>query len=130
MKRHCKGDRVVMRITKKDVILTVDEGKCKDFPELATLTKAYNKLSDDEDAESRLGIEFLLLEQAMNPNTPIYAIGNFRGVREFRGVKTMTEYREIIAHSSNEESDFVVCPFKDYGKTWSLTRQRMENITR
>ena len=83
----------------------------------------YNKLGKLEDLEEELGIDILTL---------------FRALKEGIFIQSMWDNHEIIKEVNVDleysSGEYKICPdmqikrkVKDYGKTWALTREELED---
>lgn len=86
------------------------------------LEKVYNKLGQLEDLEEELGIDLITLFKALNSCWFKYnfeIIGDIRpSLRFINGEWCLISNIERIAFSY---------PLRLYGKTWSLTKEELEN---
>lgn len=92
-----------------------------DFNETNTLTVALNKLAALEDIENDLGCNLIILFRALKSNKLFYITDENR-IEEYVGTIE-------IVDTTNIKLPFVaVRDLKDYGKTWALTREELEEI--
>ena len=140
------------RLTKKDERMVDDVYDC-----LRNVNKIYNKLADVEDIEGELGIDLITLYKAAfsrgfyyknfrGNNEICYSGLNFIIVNNsFVSVKPCYEVKELTLESCYDSEKYpspnkkvegahywewrtcLYFNFKDYGKTWALTREELEN---
>lgn len=111
------------RLTKKNEnILTNDIEKYITNP--FDQIKVNNKLGQLEDVEEELGIDLVTLFKALE-NGCYFKYNNliyFCPSKEIRiGYKTIDFYSVYIALNG------ICCSLYNYGKTWALTREELEN---
>ena len=85
----------------------------------------YNKLREYEDIDKELGIEYPVLIKALTngiwcKETDYYDHFDVRGIERY-GLSVISKI------CNYPECDFT-CEYKDYGKTWSLTKEELENV--
>ena len=112
---------VIMRLTKKDVGMVAT---CEASEETIEKVAIYNKLYELEDIEEQIGVELLILFKALE-----------NGAYCKRGKKTVFFYRleasDLVNYSfkvfNTKKWEWETYNFKDYGKTWALTKEELTN---
>lgn len=80
------------------------------------ITKSLNKLGQLEDIEEELGIDLITLFKALK---------NGVWVKAFVGIVFIQVSCNYFAFLNNEIAPMIYY-FKDYGKTWALTKEELE----
>lgn len=96
-----------------------------------TVADIYNKLGQLEDIEEELGIDLITLFKALKYGAYIkgeidYMYG-FKSSQKINRVyvDNMNRYH-IECYTDSFTHISCLLPFKDYGKTWALTREELE----
>lgn len=127
-----------MRLTEKNEFgnyigtnLLDDECLCRElsFDELNEMTDVFNKLGQLEDIEEELGIELITFFKALKYGVYYFTNGK-QLIKDY--VYLMDNYmgggpREKLSYSFFTAFAKQILLFNDYGKTWALTREELEN---
>jgi len=105
------------RITDKDTKMVALEG-ADEVSEL--LAKTYNKLMLYENIEEELGIDLVTLRNALTNG--IYCIKKSVAIGDFISCVDV-KFNGYCLIDCEEEIHY----FNDYGKTWDLTKEELEN---
>lgn len=80
----------------------------------------YNKLADLEDIEEELGIDLITLVKASKSKVFVKFTNSFHDLKDFN---LDIENKRFIQKYINWDFEL---KFKDYGKTWALTKEELE----
>ena len=83
------------------------------------MNKALNKLCKLEDIEEELGIDLITLFEALKYGIYKKGRNNFKGLILYSKMPMFSFYHKTI------DAELI----EDYGKTWALTREELENET-
>lgn len=83
------------------------------------MNKALNKLCKLEDIEEELGIDLITLFKALKDGIYKKGRNNFKGLILYSKMPMFSFYHKTI------DAELI----EDYGKTWSLSREGLENET-
>lgn len=119
-----------MRLTRKNYIkiipLVLDENELtKEQKEELNQREIYNKLYQLEDIEEELGID-LITKDKVEKNR--YVFVGYQNSIEINQVEIKKYGRlGIDIYDKNAVFKYNYLPYKDYGKTWALTREELKN---
>ena len=133
------------RLTEKIKMIPIRElvETQEEYEKLLQISREHNKLVDLESIEEELGIDFLLLDKICQKGVYCYK----KSIKDFDGI---SKRLGDIIHIQNSDIhiDFFGCykekrmgvsimgcidfvyhslPIKDYGITWALTKEELEN---
>lgn len=86
----------------------------------------YNKLGQLEDIEEELGISLVVFFQALNQEEVYVKLPNGRIDKCSFLVEKLGE--NVFGFSYPIHEDWIYYYLKDYGKTWALTKEALENV--
>lgn len=103
---------------------------CTDAEQLA---KVYDKLGRLEDIEDKLGVDIVRLYKALTRNIIYYKNEISNEIDECECVySSITKYENniyafmLLLKNLNNEESYMVATI-DYGKTWALTKEELED---
>ncbi len=107
-----------MRLTKFDKGLYFDEDGVN------KMDGSTNKLGKLEDIEDELGIELITLFKA-SKNGIVFIDNDTHDIRLAYNIKIDIYENELVDITIGEEQKPMYFKFKDYGKTWALTKEEL-----
>lgn len=130
-----------MRLTEKNEFgnyigtnLLDDECLCRslNFDEINEMTDVFNKLGQLEDIEEELGIDLVILFKALKYGVYYFTNGT-QLTRDY--VWLISNYvsggfHEKLSYSFITAFEKQSLLFNDYGKTWAITKEELENESR
>lgn len=86
-----------------------------------------NKLGQLEDIEEELEIDLIVLFEALKNGVYYYSNQQLAKDHVFLISKYLTIYNDKLAYDFMTTFEKKLLLFKDYGKTWALTKEELEN---
>lgn len=103
-------------------ILTNDKGHVMCKKELDVLIQALQRLADLEKLQEEIGMDLLLALKCLLADNIYFISAKTNRVEYKSPTATSLKHKSIIF-----AFDSTIVEFKDYGKTWALTKEELEN---
>ena len=119
----------MIRFTKKTQLCSdLRTGKIMEYEQVENSNACVDKLGQLEDIEEELGIDLITLFKVRQIYWRIKYIdtGEYSDIEKSYRVYLDFQNRDIKVYRDYDEFGFNL-DLKDYGKTWALTREELEN---